>query len=117
MSASILDAAEIIEATSRETKPRSLAACTEELAALRFLVILTARWEASDSLEREYRKLMRRDLAHLRRRYSDRIDEIAMSFGVQPAMDAKEDVERNVVVPRGMRPPEPILEEDNHLSF
>jgi hypothetical protein len=38
----------------------------------------------------------------LRRKYSLKIDHIAMSFGIQSAMFAKEEVERNVFVPQGM---------------
>ena len=38
--------------------------------------------------------------ATLRRQYSEKIDEIAMKFGIQNAMDTKEEVERSVFVPR-----------------
>jgi hypothetical protein len=83
----------------------NLAVCTEKLADLRFLIILTARWESSDNVDREQRDLMRQDLVRLRKQYSEQIDVIAMSFGVQEAMDAKEDVERRVQVPSGIQPP------------
>jgi hypothetical protein len=83
----------------------NLAVCTEKLADLRFLIILTARWESSDSVDREQRDLMRQDLVRLRKQYSDQIDVIAMSFGVQDAIGAKEDVERQVQVPAGTQPP------------
>lgn len=116
MSIAILDASPIDNA-SVEAPQKNIATCTEELAALRYLVILNARWASSDSLERERRKELRRELARLRRRYSDKIDEIAMTFGIQPAMDAKTNVERHVTVPRGVNPPASACEEDTELYF
>jgi hypothetical protein len=85
---------------------RNLPGLTEKLASLRYLIILTARWAASDSIGEERRKVMHRDLARLRREYSFFIDDIAMSIGIQQAMDAKERVEASVVVPKGIKPPE-----------
>lgn len=73
---------------------------TDELAALRFSIILTARWESSDGEEPEARAALRADLELLRRHYGDKLDDIAMTFGVAAAMTAKQEVERNVVVPR-----------------
>ena len=67
---------------------------------MRFAIILTARWAASDSESPEHRAELRADLALLRKHYSNKIDEIAMTFGVEQAMKAKEEVERTVVVPR-----------------
>src|ERR1700691_6230459 len=83
----------------RETRAELLTYETEELAALRFSIILTARWEASDSETPDRRAELRADLALLRKHYGDKIDEIAMTFGVEQAMKAKEEVERTVVVP------------------
>jgi len=77
---------------------------TEELAALRFSMILTARWEASENEDPQQRAELRADLSLLRRHYGDKIDEIAMNFGVEEAMKAKDGVERTVVVPRDMKP-------------
>ncbi len=79
-----------------------LAYDTEELSALRFSIILTARWADSGSESPERRAELRTELAQLRKHYSDKIDEIAMTYGVAKAMKAKEDVERSVVVPRDM---------------
>lgn len=79
---------------------------TEKLASLRYLIILTARWAVSDSLGHERHERMNRDLCHLRREYSLLIDEIAMNFGIPAAMVAQEEIERKVVVPRGIKPPE-----------
>ena len=88
----------------RETREALLAYETEELGALRFSIILTARWEASDDECPEQRAELRADLALLRRHYDDKVDEIAMTFGVREAMKAKERVERTVRVPRDLRP-------------
>ena len=76
----------------------------EELAALRFSIILTARWEASDKEDPDRRADLRADLKLLRRHYEDKIDEMAMTFGVAQAMKAKEEIERTVVVPRDLKP-------------
>lgn len=106
MSTAILDAP-ATDSASPESPAKNLATCTEKLAALRFMIVLTARWENSDNIDKKRRQRMHADLARLRKLYSERIDEIAMSFGVQQAMDAKEDVERGVTVPRGIEPPAP----------
>jgi hypothetical protein len=82
-----------------ETREELFAYDTEELSALRFSVILTARWAASDSESPDRRAELRADLAQLRKHYEDKIDEIAMTFGVDQAMKAKEEVERTVIVP------------------
>ena len=73
---------------------------TEELGALRFAIILTSRWADSDNETPERRAELRSDLRVIRKRYGDKIDEIAMAFGVDQAMKAKEEVERSVIVPR-----------------
>jgi len=88
----------------KETRAAFLAYETEELAALRFSIILTARWEASDEESPEQRAELRSELALLRRHYDDKIDEIAMTFGVADAMRAKDRVERTVRVPRDLKP-------------
>ncbi len=83
-----------------ETPEALLTYDTEELSALRFSIILTARWADSDSESPDRRAELRADLAQLRKHYGDKIDEIAMSFGIDQAMKAQEEVERTVVVPR-----------------
>ena len=88
----------------KETSEAMLEYETEELAALRFSIILTARWEASEDETPEQRAELRADLSLLRRHYGDKIDEIAMTFGVTEALKAKDYVERTVVVPRNMKP-------------
>ncbi len=88
----------------KETRAALLAYETEELAALRFSIILTARWEASEEESPEQRAELRADLALLRRHYEDKVDEMAMTFGVREAMKAKENVERTVTVPRDLKP-------------
>lgn len=87
----------------RESREAMLAYETDELAALRFSIILTARWEAATDEDSEHRAELREDLALLRRHYNDTIDEIAMTFGVAQAMKTKEEVERSVIVPREMQ--------------
>jgi len=82
-----------------ETREELLAYEAEELAGLRLSIILTARWAASGDEEPDRRAELREELAMLRKHYGDKIDEIAMTFGVQQAMEAKEHVEQSVVVP------------------
>lgn len=83
-----------------EREERTLASVMEELVRLRFSILLTARWEAAETDDPERRGELRAELADLRKFYLDEIDEIAMKFGVQQAMDAKDEVEHNVVLPR-----------------
>jgi len=88
----------------RETSIELLDYETEELAALRFSIILTARWAASENETPERRAELREELALLRRHYGDKVDEIAMTFGVQQAIKTQNQVERTVVVPRNLKP-------------
>jgi len=76
-----------------------LAAEIEELAALRFGIVLTARWESDPEEVPQYREELRAELADLRTRYYDKIDRLAMTYGVAATMKAKDDVERRVVLP------------------
>ncbi len=73
----------------------------EELARLRFSIVLIARWEEAERGDAERRMELHTELARLRTHYFEKIDEMAMTFGVQQAMDAKEMVEHQVFVPRG----------------
>lgn len=83
---------------ANEKREILLATVREELASLRFSIIVTARWEwsASEDHDVERRDDLRADLQLLRRNYSEKIDEIAMTFGVDCAMKAQTDVERTV---------------------
>lgn len=83
-----------------ETTPQNLATATEKLAALRFFILLTARREGLESADPEASEHMHNDLVWLRAQYFDMIDDIAMRYGVQQAMDAKQAVEHEVSVPR-----------------
>jgi hypothetical protein len=83
---------------------------TDELAALRFSIILTARWEAAEDEEPEARAALRSDLDLLRRHYGDKIDDIAMTFGVEAAIQAQDEVEQNVIVPHDWSPSQPRSE-------
>jgi hypothetical protein len=77
-----------------------LEASIDELASLRFSIILTARFVNSPSQTEGRREELSARLAALRRQYSEKIDEIAMTLSVQAAMDAKDKVERTVSAPR-----------------
>ncbi len=76
-----------------------LAVDAEELAALRFSIVLTAKWEADGDEEPQRRAELRGELASLRASYYDKIDRIAMAFGVSVAMKMKDEVEQRVTVP------------------
>jgi hypothetical protein len=107
MSTAVLDTAALIPASVhvRIKHEPNHAAFKQELAGLRFAIVLLARWERSDSLDAENRAELREELTHLRALYLDTIDEMAMTLGTQQAMDAKAEVERTVEVPRDMMPP------------
>ncbi len=90
----------MMHAAPMQTARESLATATEKLAALRFFILLTARRQGFESADPEGHELMRNDLVWLRAQYFDMIDEIAMGYGVQQAMDAKKQVESEVTVPR-----------------
>jgi len=114
MSTQFLDTASI-QPTARsldELERALLVAQTDELAGLRFSILLTGKWEASDLLPAERRAELRDELANLRSLYLDQIDEIAMTFGVQAAIDVKEETERTVVIPDDMRPSEMPLDRE-----
>lgn len=102
MPADLLDATPTSHDLIRTESEREylLAAAREELASLRFATILTARWEAAAQKDVVRRNEMRADLKTLRRNYSEKIDEIAMRFGIQDAMDTQKEVERSVFVPK-----------------
>jgi ribosomal protein L29 len=87
-----------------EKRERLLAAHKEELADLRFSMILTARWEMSGGADAERRNELRAELACLRRSYTHKIDEIAMALNVRDAMGAQQEVEREVTLPSNMTP-------------
>jgi hypothetical protein len=82
-----------------ESREYMLTYQTEELAALRFSIILTARWEASGDEEPARRIELRNELMMLRKYYGDKIDDIAMTFGVTQAMKVKDEVEHSVTLP------------------
>jgi hypothetical protein len=118
MSTRLLDEVSIGPASRyvHEKQKVSLASNIDELAGLRFSIILTALWEASTNVDVEHRNELRSELDGLRRNYSGKIDEIAMTFGVQNAMKAQKEVERTVAIPLGMKP---LMKpsDDNQLYF
>jgi len=88
-----------------EQQQVSLADAVEQLAALRFSILLAAKWENSGVLSLDARAELREELHEIRSRYNDKTDEIAMNYGVQAAVVAKEGVEREVTIPKNMMPP------------
>ncbi len=93
-------------ATSAKPAERASRYETEELAALRFSIILTARWEASDDESPSVAPSLRGELALLRNHYGDKIDEIAMTFGVAAG---DEDEERSGADSHGATRPEAVF--------
>ena len=83
-----------------ERKEAPLAGAIDELIRLRFSILLTARWAEGETEDPERCRDLRVELVELRKLYFDGIDEIAMKFSVQQAIDAEEEVERDVVLPR-----------------
>jgi hypothetical protein len=83
---------------AHQTREALLGGAIEQLAELRGSILLTAECEADAGHEPRRRAELRRDLEQLRRSYRARIDSIAMSFGVDAAMKAKEKVERTVTL-------------------
>jgi hypothetical protein len=112
MSIHLLDAIATCPASRflREKQENLLQAATKELATMRYSIVLTAKWEAAASRDPERRDDLRAELVDLRRQYSHKIDEIAMTFSVQSAMDAVKQAERTAARPPAMEfeitPPE-----------
>jgi hypothetical protein len=113
----ILDANSIGLDSNLEPEPQepTLAASRDELGGLRFLIVLAARWAASKSVDPQCRAELRTELQNLHTLYFEKIDAIAMRFGVQEAMDAQKEVERTVQVPRSMTPS--ILPDDHEKLY
>ena len=82
-----------------EKLEKALADSVEELAGLRFSIVITAKWEASREECPDRRRELRDELETLRTRYSDKIDQIAMTFGVAVAISVKDEVERTITLP------------------
>jgi hypothetical protein len=100
----------------QDRQERLFAADVEQLAGLRFSIVITAKWEASRDQDPERRKELRGELENLRYRYFEKIDHIAMSFGVARAMIAKDDVERRITVPLRNKLPD-FPANDGQLSY
>jgi hypothetical protein len=118
MSTAVLDRVALLPASlhARLKRKSTLAAYYQELAGLRFSIVLLARWEHSESLQEDNRAELREELAHLRAYYFDTIDDLAMAYGVQQAMNAQAEVERTVDVPRDMTP-QTLICDDGQLYF
>jgi hypothetical protein len=77
----------------REKEETQLAASVGGLAVLRFSILVTAKWEAAETEDAERRAELHTELSDLRGLYFEKLDQIAMTFGVEQAMKAKEEVE------------------------
>ena len=95
-----------------EKQEQILSTDVEELASLRFSIVITARWEASRDEDPSHKKELRTELEDLRARYFDKIDRIAMAFGVAIAIQIKEEVERRVTLPLNMNLAEAVVQRD-----
>jgi hypothetical protein len=82
-----------------------LAGSTDQLAHLRFTIILVARWEPSSSVTPRRRKELRAELTRLRCLSLGMVDELAMAYGVHQALMTRNYVERTVCIPKCMLPP------------
>jgi hypothetical protein len=82
----------------QEKQQEQLASDVEELANIRFSIVITAKWAGSPDEEPERRKELRDELDSLRYRYYDKIDRIAMTYGVSEAMIARDEVERRITI-------------------
>jgi hypothetical protein len=99
---SIAGSAPLIDLDRRQA---SLSGVVEQLAGLRFSILLSGKWLGSVVLTGQARTELLDELRQLRLRYSNKIDEIAINYGVQAAIEAQEGVERQVTVPRHTTPP------------
>ena len=80
------------------------AAGAEELASIRLSILLTEEWAALETITAQRYSELRNELDTLRSSYHGKVDELAMTFGVQKAIEAKEEVERDVELPDDMSP-------------
>lgn len=92
------------------------AAKTGELAGLRLSVLLTAKWESEEKPGTDSRAQLHCELNNFRNLYFDKIDEIAMTFGIQKAIDAKRTVERSVELPIEGRSEEDVVDYSRRAS-
>jgi len=95
-----------------EKQEQLLSADIEELASLRFSIVITARWEAAGEEDPRYRKELRAELEDLRTRFNNKLDQIAMAFGVAAAVQIKDDVERTVTLPLNCNLAEAVVQQD-----
>ncbi len=94
-----VDTPDCASRAAQEQQGQLLATAIEELAGLRFSIVITAKWEADRDESPERRAEIHAELASLRASYHDKIDQIAMSLGVSQAMIAKDEVEHRITLP------------------
>lgn len=99
MSAAILDA--VVTDSAPETSEVLLSDATVELARLRLSLVAKMQWRSHGlgSPSHAY-AAQRAEVRRLRSQYFEKIDEIAMRFGVQAAMNAQDAVERKLASSR-----------------
>ncbi len=99
MSAAILDT--VVTESAPEASEALLSDATVELAHLRLLLVAKMQWRPHGvgSPSHAY-AAQRAEVRRLRNRYFEKIDEIAMRFGVQAAMNAQDEVERTLASSR-----------------
>jgi len=114
MTASLLDSAPIVPASvhAHFRHETTLAAMTQELASVHSSMLVLVRSAKPHSLDAGDLARVREEVAQLRVLYFEKIDEIAISFGVQRAIEAKESVECSVKILSGMLPPAPNQESE-----
>ena len=95
-----------------EKQQQQLSVDIEELSSLRFSIVITARWEASPDEDPRHKKELRAELEDLRSRYFDKLDQIAMAFGVTIAIQIKDEVERRVTLPLNVNLAEAVIQQD-----
>jgi len=95
-----------------EKQEQILSADIEELASLRFSIVITARWESASDEPPQQRKELRAELEDLRTRYFNKLDQIAMAFGVETAVNVKDEVERRVALPLNCNLAEAVIQHD-----
>jgi len=101
----------------QEKQQEQLASDVEELANIRFSIVITSKWANSPDEEPERRRELRDELDSLRYRYYDKIDRIAMAHGVPEAMIARDEVESRITIELTKNLAEAMAADDDEDRF
>ena len=101
----------------QEKQQEQLACDVEELANIRFSIVITSKWANQPDEEPERRRELRDELDSLRYRYYDKIDRIAMSHGVSEAMIARDEVERRITIELTKNLADAVAGDENEERF